>query len=81
MTRLQRLFALKARGFNAKIAAMTPTKNSMSYFASHPVMVAGGRFCISSSSSNVLPYNNLNYYVEQMLLGRLEIFEFDVWDK
>ena len=81
MTRLQRLFALKARGFNAKIAAMTPTKNSISYFAAHPVMGAGGRFCISSNPSNVLPDNNLNHYVQQMGLGRVETYEFDEWEK
>ena len=81
MTRLQRLFALKARGFNAKIAAMTPTKNSISYFAAHPVMGAGGRFCISSNPSKVLQDNNLNHYVQQMGLGRLETYEFDEWEK
>ena len=64
MTRLQRLFALKARGFNAKIAAMTPTKNSISYFATHPVMGAGGRFCISSNPFNMLSDYNINNYLQ-----------------
>ena len=64
MSRLQRLFSLKAKGFTAKIAALTPSKNSQSYFAAHPVMGDGGRFCISSNPSNHLPDNNLNHYVQ-----------------
>jgi hypothetical protein len=81
MTRLQRLFAHKAKGFNAKIAAITPTKDIVSYFAAHPVMGDGGRFCISSNPSSHLPGNNLNHYVQQMGLGRLETYEHDEWEK
>ena len=60
---------------------MTTTKNSISYFAAHAVIGAGGRFCISSNPSSKLSDNNLNHYVQQMGLGRVETYEFDEWEK
>jgi hypothetical protein len=49
---LQRLFTLKMKGFATKVAAITPTKKEVSYFAAHPLMGDGGRFCISNKPSN-----------------------------